>query len=251
LIRNFGGKDQLHRSTPLQRQGCSIKVQEVFSMSYYFLHITRWVLAIGAVLLSVTILAARIQADPSDDLSFSFAQAPLTDVSRLMSVDRVTRVFNDHLVGVPARRHSRLARYLLRQCSDYQFDPAFVLSLIQVESRFRAEAVSPVGAVGLMQIMPATAGLIARRSGIQYSGPSSLRDPFINITLGMAYLSLLREKYQGLAPYFLVAAYNIGPAKLDELLSRKYFKPVKTKQYYQAIRHGVHNLRFYKGKQEV
>jgi soluble lytic murein transglycosylase len=107
-----------------------------------------------------------------------------------------------------------------------------------------------MGAVGLMQIMPATAEKIAAslELGFAVRGTpmqSALFDPFVNLTVGIAYLAWLRDKYVGRSPYYLVAAFNIGPAKVDELLSRKSFEPVKTKKYYEDIRKNLPEFRFY------
>jgi hypothetical protein len=59
-------------------------------------------------------------------------------------------------------------------------------------------------------------------------------------------LARLRDKYEGLSPYYLVAAYNVGPGRMDELISQKFFKPVSTKRYYEAIRQGITDLRYYR-----
>ena len=63
--------------------------------------------------------------------------------------------------------------------------------------------------------------------------------------LFIAYLATLRDRYRDFTPYHLVAAYNLGPTRMDELLSRKSFKPVTTKKYYEDIRRGVQVFRFY------
>jgi soluble lytic murein transglycosylase len=137
-------------------------------------------------------------------------------------------------------------------CQKYRFDPAFILSLIQVESRFKTTARSGVGAVGLMQIMPATAAVVIREMDLPNAEDSgmlsrrTLSDPFVNLTVGITYLAWLRDHYQGMPPYYLVAAYNAGPAKIDDLLSKGAFKPVQTKRYFEAIRRGVPEFRFYK-----
>jgi soluble lytic murein transglycosylase len=146
-------------------------------------------------------------------------------------------------------------------------DPALVLSLIEVESGFKPEALSEAGAVGLMQIMPSTAGVVLRdlnpdmdfmdlktlrmlqgmnRKLLPTVLPKLLKDPFINLTLGVAYLGSLRDRYVGFHPYFPLAAYNLGPAKIDLLMSRKDFKPAKTKKYFEAIRQGVYRFKAYR-----
>ena len=96
-----------------------------------------------------------------------------------------------------------------------------------------------------MQLMPATAELIAHQKNLRYSGEASLADPFINLSIGIAYLEILRDRYKAFSPYTHVAAYNIGPTRMDELLARKSFKPTRTKKYYEAIMRGVPDWRYY------
>ena len=191
-----------------------------------------------------------LRADPTDDFSFSYAQAPVSGGYNLMPERRVLAIFKDHLSGPTASwQKRRLAHHLVQLCRRYRFDPAFVLSLIEVESRFRPSVVSPAGAVGLMQLMPATARVVAKRYGIRYTGSQeALKDPFTNLTIGVAYLSYLRDKYGGDSSYSVLAAYNMGPAKFDGLRSKKGFKPVKTKSYFEKIRRGVGAFRFYESQ---
>jgi soluble lytic murein transglycosylase-like protein len=192
-----------------------------------------------------------LSADPTDDLSLYLAHAPARDVYKLMSEKKVAEVLADNLDLFPRSLSPRLAHHILELCKHYRFDPAFILSLIQVESGFHVKAQSPVGAVGLMQLMPATAQHMVDEWNLP--GPMgtstmerALTDPFFNITMGVAYLSTLRDHYQGRSPYFLLAAYNVGPARMDELLAKRMFKPDKTVKYYDAIRKGVTGFRYYK-----
>lgn len=208
-------------------------------------------LLIGLLLAAVN--AGLIKADPSDDFTFSLHSAE-GDSAHLMSERRISEILADRLDLFPRSQTSKLAKHLLGLCAEYRFDPAFILSVIQVESRFRTKAVSPAGAIGLMQLMPKTAQLIARRIEAPYAEAfndlsrveAGLRDPFVNLELGVAYLATLRDRYRDLSPYYLVAAYNVGPGKMDELLSRKTFKPVNTKRYYESIRRQVPEMRFYR-----
>ena len=152
---------------------------------------------------------------------------------------QVFEVFRDRLAGAKpllGSGLSGLAHHLIQLCHYYHFDPTFVLAMIEVESGFRTDAVSPAGAMGLMQLMPSVAAQITSRQDIdQEESARLLSNPFTNLTIGIAYLDWLRRRYQGRSLYYTVAAYNIGPAKMDELLSRKDFKPVKTIKYYEAI----------------
>jgi len=97
-----------------------------------------------------------------------------------------------------------------------QLDPQLVAAMIHAESRFRETATSPVGAQGLMQIMPATGAWIAQQIGIE--GPVDLSDPGTSIRFGTWYLSYLLDRYDGDLEVAL-AAYNAGPTTVDRWAS--------------------------------
>ena len=223
------------------------KVRLVSNMKYLGLTIN-WTAVVGLAFAGATI--SLIQADPTDDFSFSLAHAPATEAYKLMSESRVAEILSDRIEFKSELEAHRLARHLVHLCKQYRFDPAFVLSLIEVESGFNPQAHSPVGAVGLMQLMPPTANRVAKLWGITFPGrkvltEEALLDPFINTRLGIAYLAWLRDHYAGLSPYYLVAAYNIGPYKMDQLMLRPSFKPVETKKYFEKIRKQVPTFRYY------
>jgi len=164
---------------------------------------------------------------------------------KVMSEEEVTRVLRKNWRGGGGTDLSRLARHLIMLCLRHGFDPAAVLAVIQVESRFQPHVVSPMGAVGLMQLMPATAEWMSKRSSIAYQQAAELKDPFKNLELGVAYLNELRSKYMTDSPYFKYAAYNMGPARLDELRQKRgeRFRPRETGKYYRSIRDGMTQLR--------
>ena len=89
-------------------------------------------------------------------------------------------------------------------------DPYFIMALICQESHFNPDAVSPVGAIGLMQLMPATAQRQARKLGLHHSVPR-LRDPDFNLRLGISYLTDLFRDF-GNDTLLVLAAYNAGPS---------------------------------------
>ena len=95
----------------------------------------------------------------------------------------------------------------------WRVDPALAYAHIIQESNFRAEAVSPAGAVGLMQVRPGTAGDTARSRGTATSvSVASLQDPLVNIDYGQAFIELIRSNSatRGQLPK-VIAAYNAGP----------------------------------------
>jgi soluble lytic murein transglycosylase len=99
-------------------------------------------------------------------------------------------------------------------------DPILVAAVIRVESRFRPYAVSPRGALGLMQVMPETGQWIANQLGIAPFAPAMLFDPFLNLRMGTWYLAHLWEEFHG-DPVLALAAYNGGRGKVREWVGRK------------------------------
>ena len=91
-------------------------------------------------------------------------------------------------------------------------DPKVAFALVGVESDFTQRAVSPVGAIGLAQLMPETANWL--QPGI---GAEKLFDRDTNLRLGFRYLHMLVEQYKG-DMHLALLAYNRGPARVDEIL---------------------------------
>ena len=101
---------------------------------------------------------------------------------------------------------------IIRSFVPLHVDPFLVAGLIREESLYSARAVSPVGAIGLMQLMPVTAKRVARQLNLSNSEsqPDRLFHPKHNIRIGTHYLGQLLNEYQGNIIYS-VAAYNAGP----------------------------------------
>jgi len=100
---------------------------------------------------------------------------------------------------------------LRREARKNAIDPAWVAAQTRAESAFMPRARSPANALGLMQLIPSTAAMTARRLGIPYSGPASLYDPETNMVLGTAHMRHELDQHGGIA-YKAIAAYNAGPA---------------------------------------
>ena len=92
---------------------------------------------------------------------------------------------------------------------------ALVHALIRQESLFDPEAKSRVGALGLMQLMPATAKGVAKSLGLRHSTAWLTNRPAHNIKLGTQYLNDLIVRYGGSYP-MAIAAYNAGPGRVDQ-----------------------------------
>ena len=97
-------------------------------------------------------------------------------------------------------------------------EPALVLATIRMESAFRPGARSSAGALGLMQVMPATGRRIAKAAGVRVSGRRTLLNPEKNILLGTAYLRHLLDRLHG-HPALVSAAYNAGPHRAERWLA--------------------------------
>ena len=102
-----------------------------------------------------------------------------------------------------------------------KLDPAWIFSVMRQESSYQYDARSSSNALGLMQLLPATAQQMADEFRIQkFKVPDSLFQPEINIRLGTTYFSRLTTMFSGNIPMAL-AAYNAGPARLKRWLSSR------------------------------
>ncbi|MDD3287835.1 MAG: lytic transglycosylase domain-containing protein [Alphaproteobacteria bacterium] len=96
-------------------------------------------------------------------------------------------------------------------------DPAFTHSLIRQESLFNADALSPAGARGLMQMLPRTAKDVARKVGVPFKA-QRLNDPDYNVLLGTYFIQEQINRFDG--SYILaLAAYNAGPGRVREWIN--------------------------------
>jgi peptidoglycan lytic transglycosylase len=108
-------------------------------------------------------------------------------------------------------RHDDIIR---QQAAEKHLDPALVAAVIYEESKFRENQRSSAGALGLMQITPRTAELIAHLSGGTQFVTGDLSNPEINISYGCYYLRYLFERYAG-DEVAALAAYNAGAGNVD------------------------------------
>ena len=112
------------------------------------------------------------------------------------------------------RLSSDLAESITEAALENGIDLDIAFGLVRAESSFKNTATSPVGAVGLTQLMPSTARWI--QPGVSRT---ALRDPETNLKVGFKYLRYLLEKYEGDENLALLA-YNRGPGTVDRALKR-------------------------------
>ncbi len=94
---------------------------------------------------------------------------------------------------------------------------ALALAVTRQESAFNAAAVSPSGALGLMQLMPGTAREVAGKVGVPYIQTKLTSDPAYNVSLGTQYLGDMLQKFGG-SYELALAAYNAGPGRVSRWL---------------------------------
>lgn len=113
---------------------------------------------------------------------------------------------------------SRIVSALLRAEARAGVDALLLAAVAEMESHFRRSVRSRKGAVGLLQIRPVTAGAVAERHAIRWSGADALEDPAVNALIGAAYLSELRERFGSWD--LALTAYNQGPTRARRLQRR-------------------------------
>ncbi len=113
----------------------------------------------------------------------------------------------------PGYRPARTA--LTAAAREHGIDYALLQAVVATESGFDARAVSPKGALGLMQLMPATAERYGVRADRRRTQAAKLFDPQVNIAAGARYLADLMQRFSGQLDLAL-AAYNAGPGAVDQ-----------------------------------
>lgn len=138
---------------------------------------------------------------------------------------------------------------VLEVAAELQVSPWLLWGLMRRESFFDTQAVSLAGARGLMQLMPATAGMAAKELGVPTPTPTALLRPLTNLRLGGAILAGLLRRYHG-DPFAALAGYNAGEVNAERWAARMQpgrppaeviplVSYAETRQYvFQVLRHG-------------
>ena len=124
----------------------------------------------------------------------------------------------------------------------YRLDPALLAAVIYQESKFRSDVISDSGAIGLMQLLPATAKGIAVHTGGSRFRVTDLYDPEINVRYGAWYLRHLLDKYGD--EKTALAAYNAGQDNVDRW--RREGRGIvfaETRHYVKRVEHLKHLYR--------
>lgn len=186
--------------------------------------------------------ASRTSTEVQRELASTTPARIVDDIQNDMNQDDVEKIFAQNLSGAAKVQAKELAAHLMKLAEDNKFSPSLILSVIQAESSFRPQARSNIGALGLMQVRPGTAKYIAKKAGIQsYRKGADLRNPFVNLTVGVSYLSYLRTKFSNSIHY--VAAYNLGPTTVNQMIREHRFELGKVNKYVSEIHYGSRELR--------
>jgi soluble lytic murein transglycosylase len=129
----------------------------------------------------------------------------------------ITLVQADYWDDLALRFPVTYANQVISNASMQQLEPALVFGLMRQESMLDKNAQSPVGARGLMQIMPETGQQIARKLNEPWQSASSLFDPDTNIKYGTFYYKQMLNRFNGNFA-MAAAAYNAGPQRVDKWL---------------------------------
>ena len=139
-------------------------------------------------------------------------------------VGQTIQYLQERRSGLSEAEIEQVAATIVRDANLHGIDPNLVIAVIHIESRGNTYALSPVGAMGMMQIMPSTGEELAAQLDIPWRGSQTLFDPVLNVQMGIAYLKKLERRYGSMKT--ALAAYNWGPGRIDSRLRHGVALPV-------------------------
>lgn len=142
----------------------------------------------------------------------SLAFNPAADAAAGVKAQRLVALINQ------SKAFKQVRNILHQEAARHGVDIHLVKAITAAESGFNPRAVSPVGAVGLMQVMPDTARFLGLRADKDKTVEDKLTDPSTNARLGTRYLSQLLRQFNGRTD-LAVAAYNAGPGAVRKRMA--------------------------------
>lgn len=137
---------------------------------------------------------------------------------RQLAIREILGVLERYPTGLAEVTKEELAEVIYEEALRHNQDPKFILALIAIESEFKNWSVSEQGAKGLLQIMPYVAKSIAHELGIEWSGDRTLFNPYLNVRIGIYYLSQLILDFNDIR--VALTAYNYGPTYVKGLIEK-------------------------------
>ncbi len=187
------------------------------------------------------ILFQSIPGNTSDVYSAEPTFATTRSVDGDLTQDEVEEIFRSRLHWSKRHLAHALAAHLEELSAEHRVKKSMVLAVIHAESGFRFAASSFKGAVGLMQLLPSTAGYVAQKHQIAgYRHPRDLHDPFVNLSLGVAYLGYLQKRFTD--SVHIVAAYNKGPTAVRREVNARTFTLGALEPYVKKVHQEARRL---------
>jgi soluble lytic murein transglycosylase-like protein len=152
------------------------------------------------------------EPDPAEPQAVAAAPTP-----EARTAAEIETLLSSYMTGLAPFELHRTAEAIVHESKRNHVDVRLVLAVMHTESGYYNFARSSVGALGLMQIMPATGEMLADEAGLDWSGPDDLFAPELNVRLGTRYLAILHARYGSWQK--ALAAYNWGPAAIDKRLA--------------------------------
>ena len=150
---------------------------------------------------------------------------------------QIAKVLSRYKTGLKKDRLQHVPERIMKESLKYGYDPLLLTALIITESSCYNWARSNQGALGLMQVRPATGKAMAREIRVKWKGELTLYDPEANIALGAHYLNKMILRFGDLD--LALEAYNHGPSQLVRYLRRGY----QPKRYSHKVLQQYNRLR--------
>ena len=139
--------------------------------------------------------------------------------TNIVKKEHITQQITRHLKNENIRIEDDTAKVISQSVYEesiqHGLDYRLVLALMKIESNFKHDAVSSMGARGLLQVKPSVAKYIAQDAGIRWDGHRTLDKPDSNIKIGVHFFSQLIKDFENINT--ALRAYNMGPTKVKEL----------------------------------
>ena len=139
-------------------------------------------------------------------------------------LEAIVALVREHRRAEADELNQALAALIYDEAVSAEIDPLLVASIIAKESAFLPRAVSPKGALGLMQVVPAVARALQARTDVAWAGTQSLESPQVKLRLGILYFKDLVARFDGDSQKAL-AAYNAGPTRVARQLRMGTYRP--------------------------
>jgi soluble lytic murein transglycosylase-like protein len=163
---------------------------------------------------NISLQVHPLEAPPPDVIQ----TAPLAEIPPPRDLVKIYSIVKANRPDISDGEAWDMSDVIRQECRKHSLDPMLVLALIQVESGFQFKTVSPMGARGIMQIMPDVGQGLAQESGVRPQShtrrfkPEYLDDPVFSIKLGVYYLHGLKKSFRDVST--ALVAYNLGPTEL-------------------------------------